>query len=132
MTVGPGLRTPATRRSLRAWVPETPPGTAAIVLPVVLGGGCLFCVALAGGLRFAPAAAAALVAATVAEAFPVPIERVTPGATSFATVFTVAAAAIHGWRAGVLVGALSMLLIELYHWRPMVKALYNASLYALA
>src|SRR5262245_40677180 len=38
-----------------------------------------------------------LVVATLAEAFPVPIEGVSAGRTSLASVFIVAAAVIYGW-----------------------------------
>src|SRR5438094_784500 len=52
-----------------------------------------------------------LVAATLAEAFPLPIEGVTAGATSLAIVFIVATAAIYGWPEAAVVGLLSIALV---------------------
>src|SRR5581483_368619 len=72
-----------------------------------------------------------LVAATLAEAFPVPIERVAAGATSFANVFIAAAAVLYGWRTAVLVGAGAMLLVEMRLRRPANRLVYNSALYVL-
>jgi len=68
----------------------------------------------------------------LAEAFPVPIERVESGETSFANLFIVTAAVIYGWQAAVLIGVLSMLIVELFSRKSPVRMAYNASLYALA
>jgi signal transduction histidine kinase len=73
-----------------------------------------------------------LAAATLAEAFPVPIEGVEAGATSFSNVFIAAAAALYGWRAGALVGFAAMALAELRYTRPLYKQAFNACLYAIA
>src|SRR5262245_49400766 len=105
-----------------------------IVLPVVAAGAATVGLALWGGAAasLAGPAAALLLAATLAEAFPVPIERVRAGATSFANVFIVTAAVVYGWRLGVLVGAFSMSSVEVYRRTPAVRLLYNSALYALA
>ena len=76
--------------------------------------------------------AALLAASVIAEAFPVPIERVSPGAMSLATVFIVAAAALYGWAAATLVGFLTMALVEVGRRRPMIRIAYNAGLYVLS
>src|SRR5437870_5473825 len=77
-------------------------GPRLVVWPVALAGLIVFGFAAAGGVgRLAGPALALLVAATLAEAFPVPIERVAAGATSFANVFVAAAAMLYGWDVAV-------------------------------
>ncbi len=71
-------------------------------------------------------------AATLAEAFPVPIERVDAGETSFATVFIAGGATIYGWQWGAIIGVVAMALIELWRCRPLFRQAFNASLYGLA
>jgi signal transduction histidine kinase len=75
---------------------------------------------------------ALLIAAVVAEAFPLPIERVPVGRTSLATVFIVAAATIYGWAPATIVAVLTMALVELGRRRPPSRVSYNAALYALS
>jgi signal transduction histidine kinase len=72
-----------------------------------------------------------LVAATLAEAFPLPIEGVA-GATSLAIVFIVATAAIYGWPEATVVGLLTMVLVEAERKRPPTRAIFNTALYACA
>src|SRR6266498_3679508 len=89
--------------SLRELLPQ---GTQAIVLPVCLAGIAVVVLALSRDLgEFAGPVLGLLVAATLAEAFPVPIEGVAAGATSFANVFIAASATIYDWRAAAVVGA---------------------------
>jgi signal transduction histidine kinase len=103
------------------------------VLPVCAAAAGVVGLALWGGAgRLVGPAALLLVAATLAEAFPVPIEGVTAGATSFANVFIVTAAVVYGWRPAVLIGGLSMLLVEAYRRTPAARILYNSALYVLA
>ena len=112
---------------------KLPPRSGRIVLPVCLAAAGVVGLALSRGpdvLR--GPVLALLVAAVLAEMFPVPIEGVTAGATSFSNVFIAAAAVLYGWRAAALIGALTMLLVELYSWRPVMRLLYNSSLYVLA
>jgi signal transduction histidine kinase len=124
----------AARRSRLATLRAAfPPQTAPVVLPVC--GAAVVVVGLAlqaGATHLAGPAAALLVAATLAEAFPVPIERVAAGATSFANVFIATAAVVYGWRTAVLIGALSMFTVEVYRRTPAVRIAYNCALYALA
>jgi signal transduction histidine kinase len=75
---------------------------------------------------------ALLVAAVVAEAFPLPIERVPVGRTSLATVFIVAAATIYGWAAATVLAVLTMALVELGRRLPASRVSYNVALYALS
>jgi len=107
-------------------------GPRLVVWPVLLAGLLVFALAASSGVGpLAGPALALLAAATLAEAFPVPIERVAAGATSFANVFIAAAAVLYGWRAAVLVGAGAMLLVELRLRQPPVRLLYNSALYSL-
>ncbi len=71
-------------------------------------------------------------AAAVAEAFPLPIEGVSVGATSLATVFIVAAAAIYGWESAAIVAFVAMALVELARRKPLLRVLYNTALYVTA
>jgi signal transduction histidine kinase len=71
-------------------------------------------------------------ASALAEAFPVPIEGVRIGLTSFATVFIVAAVVFYGWAPAVLVAFATMALTEGARRRPLVRVAYNSSLYVLA
>jgi signal transduction histidine kinase len=84
------------------------------------------------GLETLAGVAALLLAAVVAEAYPVPIEGVAAGRTSLATVFIVATASIHGWAAATLVAGLTMGLVEAGRRRPLSRISYNTALYALA
>ena len=58
-------------------------------------------------------ALALLGSAVIAEAFPVPIEGVSAGRTSLATVFIVAAAVIYDWPTAVVVAFLAMATVEI-------------------
>jgi signal transduction histidine kinase len=73
--------------------------------------------------------AALLIASTAAEAFPLPIEGVTAGATSLSIVFLVGTAVIYGWAAAAVVGFLSMALVELGRRRPLTRIAFNTGLY---
>ena len=75
---------------------------------------------------------ALLIAATAAEAFPVPIENVPVGGTSLATVFIVGTAVLYGWPAATLVALLTQLIAEGSRRRPLIRIAYNTSVYVLA
>jgi signal transduction histidine kinase len=72
-----------------------------------------------------------LAAAVVAEAFPVPIEGVAVGATSLATIFLVAVAAIYGWAPAAVAGFLTMALVELARRRPLSRIIFNCGVYII-
>ena len=72
-----------------------------------------------------------LIGATLAEAFPLPIEGVR-GNTSLAIVFIVAAAAIYGWPEAAIVGLLTILLVEIQGKRPPIRGIFNTGLYVCA
>src|SRR5262249_21882531 len=102
-------------------------------VPVCFAAAAVLAVALSRGVGVLWGAPLALVvAAVLAEALPVPIEGVAAGPTSFSDVFIAAAAGIYRWRGAAQVGALTMLLVELYTRRPLLRLLYNSSLYVLA
>jgi signal transduction histidine kinase len=109
-----------------------------VLAPVTVGGAAVVIAAawsFAGsspGLETLAGVTALLLAAVVAEAYPVPIEGVAAGRTSLATVFIVAAAAIYGWAAAAVVAALTMGLVEVGRRRPLSRVTYNTALYSLA
>ena len=74
---------------------------------------------------------ALLVAASVAEAFPVPIEGVAVGATSLATIFLVAIAVVYGWAAAAVAGLLAMALVEVARRRPFSRIAFNCGVYVI-
>jgi signal transduction histidine kinase len=73
-----------------------------------------------------------ILAATLAEAFPVPIEGVAVGSMSLATIFLVAGATIYGWAAAAVAGFLAMGLVELGRRRPFSRIAFNSGVYILA
>jgi len=105
------------------------------VYPVIVGGAAIVGAALvAGGWRFSLPLLGLLLAAMLAEMFPVKIESVAAGTTSFATVFIATAATVYDWRYGALVGAGGMLLshVEPERWIAPIKIAYNMALYGVA
>src|ERR671936_1220369 len=107
--------------------------TVRVVAPVSLCGAVVLTLALSHGVdMLASPVIGLLVAAALAEAFPVPIEGVAAGATSFANVFIVAAATLYGWRAAAVIGALTMLAVEVCRRQRPVRLAFNSSLYVLA
>ena len=75
-------------------------------------------------------ALALLGSAVIAEAFPVPIEGVSAGRTSLATVFIVAAAVIYDWRIAGVVGFLTMATVEIGRRRHRSHCLQRRRLHA--
>jgi signal transduction histidine kinase len=86
------------------------------------------------GLGWDDAAGIALLvgAATLAEAFPVPIEGVAVGSTSLATIFLSAGATVYGWEAAAVAGFVAMVPAELAWQRPFSRAAFNCGVYILA
>jgi signal transduction histidine kinase len=102
------------------------------VVAITLAGAAVVVLALYTGVPALWPVLALLAPATLAEAFPIPIEGVTSGETSFGTVFIAAAAALYGWQVAALVGAGAMLIVELRLRRRLLKVVFNSSLYALS
>ena len=116
----------SSRAALTVWLPVALTGAAGLLLAVA---------SLATkGLSWEEALGIALLiaAATLAEAFPVPIEGVAVGSTSLATIFLVAGAAIYGWEAAALAGFLAMALVEFGRRRPFSRIAFNSGMYVLA
>jgi diguanylate cyclase (GGDEF)-like protein/putative nucleotidyltransferase with HDIG domain len=109
-----------------------------LVLPVTLGGAVVVLVAGAHFLASTPSSAtvagtwALLAVTTVAEAFPVPLEKVPVGGTSLATIFIVGTSVIYGWDVATLTAFLAMILVETIRRRPLTRIAYNSGVYALA
>jgi signal transduction histidine kinase len=108
-----------------------------ILVPVILGGAVGLVAALVSYALHGPTWNEAagigvlLAAATVAEAYPVPIEGVAVN-TSLATIFLVATAAIYGWKAAAVVGFLTMAIAEVGRRPPLRRATFNCGLYVIA
>ena len=109
-----------------------------VLLPVASAGAVVTIAAIVSfatsepGVDVIAGVLALLVATTIAEALPVPIEGVAAGRTSLATMSIVATAALYGWDAATLVGVVAMTLVEVATRKPASRVVFNASLYALA
>jgi diguanylate cyclase (GGDEF)-like protein/putative nucleotidyltransferase with HDIG domain len=76
--------------------------------------------------------AALLLASTLADRFPVPVEGVDTGGVSLSFVFGVASIVLFGWAAGLLVVFLAPAVTQLLEHRPPIRVAYNVSVLALA
>ena len=109
-----------------------------VVAPVAAGGAAVVVAALWALAASQPDAGtvagvcALLAAATLAEAFPVPLEKVPVGGTSLATIFIIGAAVLYGWAAAALVACIAQFAVEVALRRPRIRILFNTSMYALA
>ena len=65
--------------------------------------------------------AALLLASTLADRFPVPVEGVDTGGVSLSFVFGVASIVLFGWAAGLLVVFLAPAITQLLEHRPPVR-----------
>ncbi|HEY3184461.1 MAG TPA: GGDEF domain-containing protein [Gaiellaceae bacterium] len=72
-----------------------------------------------------------LAAATLAEAYPVPIESLPGGFVSLAAVFVVATGLMYGWAPAAIVALLTRVALEILQRRPAVRLAYNGAVYAL-
>jgi signal transduction histidine kinase len=111
---------------------------AAVLAPVICAGAVAL-VAAAWALAVSgvdgptiAGAAALLLASAIAEALPVPLEGVSVGRTSLATVFIVASAVLYGWTVATIVAAGAMASVELVGRKRVVRLAFNAAVYALA
>ena len=137
-----GLRIGRRRPSRPRWSAATLKAETKRALPVVVPVGTLGAVLLAAalvdvvgdppGLSILAGVAGLLVAATVAEAFPLPIEGVNVGTTSLAIVFIVTTAVVYSWSEAAVVGFLTMALVELARRRSASRVVFNTGLYVCA
>jgi diguanylate cyclase (GGDEF)-like protein len=115
--------------------PLTVPRLPLVVAPVVAGAVAVAALAVtqlgATSSSALVGAGVLLLGAAVAEAFPVQIVGVAAGATSLATIFIVATAAMYSWQLASLVGLTTMLLVEARRRQPLVRVAYNGALYTL-
>lgn len=108
-----------------------------LLVPVSLGGVALFVVALyqlAAALsppQFA-GLSALVVAATLAEVFPVPIGRASVGGVSLAALFILGAGLLHGWAASAVVALCTSLIAQMIERREIYRLVYNAAVYTVA
>ena len=75
---------------------------------------------------------ALLLAATCAEALPVPIQNVQADGASMAAVFLVGTAVIFGWEASALASALTQVFLASRLRRRAARSAYNAAMYGLS
>jgi diguanylate cyclase (GGDEF)-like protein len=125
----PGSRTIVSRETVRLLpvvVPVTLAGVAA------LGAAALAFAASEPSLAVLAGVAALLVASVFVEAFPVPVESLPAGSVSLAAVFMVGTAVLYGWAPAAVLAFVTMAAVELVRRTPLVRLLYNSSVYALA
>jgi diguanylate cyclase (GGDEF)-like protein len=115
-----------------------PPRLLAVLVPVCAAGLGVACAAVAS-FAVTPhktttllGLAALLLASTLADRFPVPVEGVDTGGVSLSFVFGVASIVLFGWAAGLLVVFLAPAITQLLEHRPPVRIAYNVSVLALA
>ena len=130
------------RRPRHRWSPLALKGETGRALPVVIPVAVLGTIGIVAAIAdlisdppppsVLAGVAALLLAATVAEAFPLPVEGVNVGATSLAIVSIVATAVIYGWAEAAVVGFLTMALVELARKRPFIRVVFNTGLYVSA
>jgi len=137
-----GLRNWWARPLRHRWSPLAMKGETARALPVVVPVAVVGLVGIVAAIidliadppppSVLAGVAGLLTAATVAEAFPLPIEGVNVGTTSLAIVSIVATAVIYGWPEAAVVGFLTMALVELARKRPLERVVFNTGLYVCA
>jgi diguanylate cyclase (GGDEF)-like protein len=111
-----------------------------VLLPVTLAGLNVFAAAVVA-LQARPLGPAELggiavlvIGASLAEAFPVPMEiqGIAAGGVSLAAVFIVGAAVLYGWAPAVVIAFVGLVLVQLAQRRPIDRLFYNGSVYALS
>ncbi|HMI99985.1 MAG TPA: HD domain-containing phosphohydrolase [Gaiellaceae bacterium] len=114
------------------------PRVLSLVLPVAVGATATIVAAAVSFAQtdFSPSLLAGLLAlfaaATFTEVFPLPIRGIPIGRTSLASVFLIGTAVLYGWAPATLLSFLMQLTVETGRRRPLVRVVYNSSVYALA
>ena len=109
-----------------------------VLLPVAFGGAVVTAAAAwsfaSSGQTWGTLAGVSvlLVAAAIAEALPVPLEGVSAGRTSLATIFIAATATLYGWAPAIVVAVLTMAAVEVANRKPASRVVFNTGLYALS
>jgi diguanylate cyclase (GGDEF)-like protein len=108
-----------------------------LVLPVALAGIAVFAAAVVRlaesdpSIRVLGGLLILLASATLAEAFPVPIESLPAGNVSLAAVFVVGTGVIYGWAPAALIACFTRVSIEIIQRRPLTRLVFNGSVYLL-
>jgi diguanylate cyclase (GGDEF)-like protein len=106
-----------------------------LAVPVILAGigvavAALWTLVAAGAsLETVAALFALFLAASLAEAFPVPLEPA--GYVSLAAVFIVGAAVTYGWAPAILIAFIACAVIDSLQQKPAVRVAYNSAVYGL-
>lgn len=115
------------------------PRLSLVIAPVAVAGTAVTVAAIASLIATRPLSPTSLVgilvllvAATVSEAFPVPVAGVSAGGVSLAASFIVGAALIYGWESATLLAFACRAAIEIGQRRPFAKLIFNSSVYGLA
>ena len=115
---------------------KLPPRLAAVVVPVYAAG-IAVAAAAAGSFATSPRSVATLagiagllVASTLSERYPVPLDGIDAGGVSLGFVFCVGTIVLYGWAAGVIV-AFAAPIMHLIEHRPPIRVAYNASVQAI-
>jgi diguanylate cyclase (GGDEF)-like protein/putative nucleotidyltransferase with HDIG domain len=110
----------------------------AVVAPVSLVGVAAFCAATyvfardPGSTTTVAVVVAFLVASTLAERFPVPVEGADANGVSLGFVFTVAALVLFGWAPATVVIVTAPTLVALiWRTRPPIRAVFNAGVFGI-
>jgi diguanylate cyclase (GGDEF)-like protein len=110
----------------------------AVVAPVSLVGVAAFCAATfvflrdPGSTTTVVGVVAFLVASTLAERFPVPVEGADANGVSLGFVFTVAALVLFGWAPATVVCVTAPTLVALiWRTRPPIRAIFNAGVFGI-
>ena len=109
----------------------------AVVAPVSLVGVAAYCAATFSFLRHPGSTGtivgilAFLVASTLAERFPVPVEGADANGVSLGFVFAVAELILFGWGAGTFIYATAPTIVALVRRNPAIRTAFNAGLFGL-
>jgi len=109
----------------------------AVVAPVSLVGVAAYVAATLafalspGNVRTVAGAAAFLVASTLAERFPVPVEGADANGVSLGFVFAVAALVLFGWAPATIVYATAPTIVALLARKPAIRTIFNAGVFGL-
>src|SRR4051794_386099 len=72
-----------------------------------------------------------LVASTLAERFPVPVEGADANGLSLGFVFAVAALVIFGWGAATFIYVTAPTLVQILQRKPLIRTVFNAGLFGI-
>src|SRR3954449_8671676 len=109
----------------------------AVVAPVSLVGVAAFIAATVvfardpGSATVVAGVAAFLIASTLAERFPVPVEGADANGVSLGFVFTVAALVLFGWAGGTFVYVSAATIVAVVRRNPFIRTVFNAGVFGM-